>query len=1041
MPGAPRTSEESAGGTRPRSSTIMSAGSTGQPATGPARLRAMTGSWTSGGNIKVCVRVRPFNRRELASNESRCVHVRSRSEVALTDVLEAEKSFSFDRAYDSSIEPTHVDFASQETLMADLGVEVKENSLGGYNSCLFAYGQTGSGKTFSVLGSPDLPGLLPRVVSQVFDELSAGGEGMGTYSCSVAYLEIYMEALRDLLAPPGDTTKLEVRNSPQVGVYIQNLKETPVFTKHDVSQLLEFGAKNRMVAATCMNDQSSRSHCIFTLEIRRKIPGQDGQPPQLLRSKLNLVDLAGSERQKRTQAAGGTLKEGAAINQSLSHLANVIFKLAELAEKKGKSNSDFVPFRNSKLTMALMDSLGGNSKTIMIAALSPAEVNYDETLSTLRFAKRVKVVKTSAKQNAESEGSLVARLKAECEQLKAQIAQGQADRVAHEHLQDMEALVDKYGQDLEGQLVLARQMQDKRNDALKDLGLSSKSIGESLGLDESTPQLVNISNDPSLVGCLVYFLTQGDPIAVGSTKGCKIQLHGLGMKPTMAVIHNTDNLNISIEANEGRVLVNGQLVRGEQPLKHCDRLILGHAHCFRVMIPLAAIQDEARHVQQTHDLEVALAEVVPSNSDSYEKCKFFVRELQDRIGQQKAQKFLAEFGKVLTEVEEANAITTEVRPCEHLRFCAEVLTDLFLYQQEEPEVVVRLKRVETGRARLRTLMRKSRMTRVSTDDGEFVTKKPPLPDFEEETYETVAVLDVPSFQRRLVKLRAIYGDWAAEKGSSSGSEEEELGEGAGDDPLGEVNEEEETRRAERCASSARVSVVDSELIQLGRHKQETPARAPAKRTSARVGPSQEVPARQGITGSSPARSSKAGRRSQRSPAEQGAAAVASSQRPSTSGKHASQAVNEEHASDHIRWTQELQEQIRRIEETRAEHREAQEVLRQEVEAERRGWEEQCKSQEARIAQLEQAVLQAEAKDVRIAKLEAQLRGEGVSRPLTSHRTPATAQKLKKDGRELVEAARLASQLAKGLQGMRQGLLADQNLSPRGRNARLLERTA
>lgn len=812
MPASPRSSVEPAGqrasrtNNSSRARVSSGASSTAPPlATRQARANSGQAAPSSGGNIKVCVRVRPFNRRELGTQESRCVHVRSNTEVVLSDILEAEKPFNFDRAYDSSVDPSSEGFASQETLMEDLGVEVKRNSLEGYNSCLFAYGQTGSGKTYSVLGSPDAPGILPRVVSEVFDALGSGGEYAGAYTCSVAYLEIYMEALRDLLAPPGDTTKLEIRNSPQVGVYVQNLKETPVFTKQDVNQLLEFGAKNRMVAATCMNDQSSRSHCIFTLEIRRKLPSQDGGPPQQLRSKLNLVDLAGSERQKRTQAAGGTLKEGAAINQSLSHLANVIFKLAEMAEKKGgKANGDFVPFRNSKLTMALMDSLGGNSKTIMIAALSPAEINYDETLSTLQFAKRVKVVKTVAKQNAESEGSLVARLKAECEQLKAQVAKGQAERVDNEQLEAMEALVEKYGQqDLESQLDLARQMKERRSQALRDLGLSSTKIGESIGLDESTPQLVNISSDPALVGCLVYFLTEGDPITVGSTKGCKIQLHGLGMRPTMAVMHNRDNLDISIEANAGRVLVNGQRVQGEQQLKTGDRLILGYAYCFRLMIPLAT-QDNARQMQQNEDLELALAEVVPSNSESYQKCKFFVREMQDRIGQEKAQSFLQEFGKVLTLVEEANAIAKEVRPCEGLRFCAEVLTDVLRYQQEEPEVVIRLKRVETGRARLRTLMRKSRMTRTGDDIN--AGRKLMHSVVEEETYETVAVLDMASFERRLAKLRTIYEDWVGKPSSSS--ESEECSEADEDDPFGELDEAEETRRAERRTSSARASVAE-----------------------------------------------------------------------------------------------------------------------------------------------------------------------------------------------------------------------------------------
>ena len=309
-------------------------------------------------------------------------------------------------------------------------MDLLKNALDGYNDCLFAYGQTGSGKTWSVIGGKDMEtegGLLPRMIYEIFKLMTEkhNAEPEWTFQCRVSYLEIYNDKLRDLLDPKSGEEKskgLECRQHPNLGIYVPGLIESATTSPDEVMKLMDFGMKQRSVAATSMNDRSSRSHCIFTFSLLQ-LKGKPEKPSTMLRSKVNLVDLAGSERQKKTNAGGDRLKEGAQINQSLTALALVIHALAKGASAKKGAEKEFVPFRNSKLTFLLQESLQGNSKTVMIAAVSPASSNFDETVGTLRFAARVKKIQTKAVKNEESHGNMnevVKELKAEIERLKAE---------------------------------------------------------------------------------------------------------------------------------------------------------------------------------------------------------------------------------------------------------------------------------------------------------------------------------------------------------------------------------------------------------------------------------------------------------------------------------------------------------------------------------------------------------------------------------------------------------------------------------------------
>ncbi|XP_005865599.2 PREDICTED: kinesin-like protein KIF3A isoform X2 [Myotis brandtii] len=293
-----------------------------------------------------------------------------------------------------------------------------DSVLEGYNGTIFAYGQTGTGKTFTMEGVravPELRGIIPNSFAHIFGHI-AKAEGDTRFLVRVSYLEIYNEEVRDLLGKD-QTQRLEVKERPDVGVYIKDLSAYVVNNADDMDRIMTLGHKNRSVGATNMNEHSSRSHAIFTITIECSEKGVDGNM-HVRMGKLHLVDLAGSERQAKTGATGQRLKEATKINLSLSTLGNVISALVD-----GKSTH--VPYRNSKLTRLLQDSLGGNSKTMMCANIGPADYNYDETISTLRYANRAKNIKNKARINEDPKDALLRQFQKEIEELKKKLEEGE----------------------------------------------------------------------------------------------------------------------------------------------------------------------------------------------------------------------------------------------------------------------------------------------------------------------------------------------------------------------------------------------------------------------------------------------------------------------------------------------------------------------------------------------------------------------------------------------------------------------------------------
>ncbi|EXB39677.1 Kinesin-like protein KIF15 [Morus notabilis] len=369
-------------------------------------------------NVQVIIRIRPLSSTEISlQGYSKCVRQESCQTITWTG--HPESRFTFDVVADENV--------SQEKLFKVAGVPMVDNCMGGYNSCMFAYGQTGSGKTHTMLGDIEGGtrrhsvncGMTPREKEDRRDEKLK-------FTCKCSFLEIYNEQILDLLDP--SSTNLQLREDVKKGVYVENLKEVEATSARDVMQQLIQGSANRKVAATNMNRASSRSHSVFTCIIESKWESQGVTHHRFAR--LNLVDLAGSERQKSSGAEGERLKEATNINKSLSTLGLVIMNLVNISNGK----SLHVPYRDSKLTFLLQDSLGGNSKTIIISNISPSSCCSLETLSTLKFAQRAKFIKNNAFVNEDASGDVIA-MRIQIQQLKKEVSrlQGLVNGVAETH--------------------------------------------------------------------------------------------------------------------------------------------------------------------------------------------------------------------------------------------------------------------------------------------------------------------------------------------------------------------------------------------------------------------------------------------------------------------------------------------------------------------------------------------------------------------------------------------------------------------------------
>ena len=357
--------------------------------------------------VKVAIRVRPMNKHEKEQKSKICVDVdTANNTVACTSDKNETKTFQFDYVYPME--------TTQKQVYDEVAFPIVDSIFQGYNGTIFAYGQTGCGKTFTMMGvvkDPNLKGIIPNAFGHIFGFIKTEESKRFLVRCS--FVEIYNEEVRDLLG--NSNQKLDIREDPKKGTFVKDLTYVTLKDTVDIENCLDRGNKNRHVGATSMNDQSSRSHSLFTVyvEIEEKL---DENNKKLRSGKLNLVDLAGSERVGKTNATGQTFDEGKKINLSLTALGSVIDALA--------SNRKHIPYKDSKLTRLLADSLGGNTKTVMFANISPASYNYEETVGTLRYASRAKLIKNAPKINEDPKDALLRKYEEEIKALKEQLGGG-----------------------------------------------------------------------------------------------------------------------------------------------------------------------------------------------------------------------------------------------------------------------------------------------------------------------------------------------------------------------------------------------------------------------------------------------------------------------------------------------------------------------------------------------------------------------------------------------------------------------------------------
>lgn len=551
------------------------------------------------------------------------VDPKSKSAKAAT---EGQKTFAFDKSY-WSFDRNDPDYAGQDNLFDDLGKPLLDNAFGGYNNCIFAYGQTGSGKSYSMMGYGEDKGVIPRICQNMFERIGEMSQDK-CLSCTVevSYLEIYNERVRDLLNP-SNKGNLKVREHPSTGPYVEDLAKLAVQSFQEIENLMDEGNKARTVAATNMNETSSRSHAVFTLTLTQKRHDTETNMDTEKVAKISLVDLAGSERATSTGATGARLKEGAEINRSLSTLGRVIAALADLSSGK-KKNASLVPYRDSVLTWLLKDSLGGNSMTAMIAAISPADINFDETLSTLRYADSAKRIKNHAVVNEDPNARMIRELKEELAQLRAKLtgpaspglpseeqyapdtplekqivtitqADGTIKKVSKaeivEQLGQSEKLYQDLNQTWEEKLQKTELIHKEREAALEELGISIEKGFVGLSTPKKMPHLVNLSDDPLLAECLVYNLKPGTTMVgnVDAKTNAEIRLNGSKILSEHCTFENVDGVVTIVPRDGGAVMVNGQRVEKPKRLRSGYRIILGDFHIFRFNHPQEARAERA----------------------------------------------------------------------------------------------------------------------------------------------------------------------------------------------------------------------------------------------------------------------------------------------------------------------------------------------------------------------------------------------------------------------------------------------------------------
>ncbi|CAF1304619.1 unnamed protein product, partial [Didymodactylos carnosus] len=544
---------------------------------------------TTESRVQVAVRARPLNQREVDLKSPVIVSIHN-SQILLrkpNNELDTSKTFSYDFCFDS-MHFNNTNYANQEYIFQTLGEEIVQNAFEGYNTCVFAYGQTGSGKSFTMMGTHNDRGIIPRLCQTMFERISKK-ESSTNYNdhmnnsktfhpmednndsnttfltklspsthVEVSYFEIYNEKIRDLLNPNNNHEALK-----------------------EIETLLTEGNSYRTVASTNMNNESSRSHAVFTLKLTQTLITESTDTRSVKVSRISLVDLAGSERAPKSGEPAEYIRfqEGCNINKSLFTLDLVISTLAQQQTITDKSKKTFVPYRDSVLTWLLKDSLGGNSRTIMIATISSANDHYEETLSTLRYAEQAKKIVNYASINEDGPETIIRELQNEIDKLRKELTDTKETKECFEKLSseinENEKLMRTITKDWDECVAETEKISKERHEILEKAGISVCSSG--IGLEKDKLYLVNLNPDPSFNEVLVYYLkTRTNVGRPDASVKQDIELVGVGILSEHCVfeIRNQNQVYLT-PLNKSKTYVNGQLINNESHLHDGDRILCG----------------------------------------------------------------------------------------------------------------------------------------------------------------------------------------------------------------------------------------------------------------------------------------------------------------------------------------------------------------------------------------------------------------------------------------------------------------------------------
>ncbi|XP_040035341.2 uncharacterized protein kif16bb [Gasterosteus aculeatus] len=601
-------------------------------------------------SLRVAVRVRPLNKREKQFSSNVIIHmngnstsIRKPTSIRVDQQKDQDKTFIYDFSYDST-DPEGPTFISQERIFQDLGSGVMKAAFEGFNSCVFAYGQTGTGKSYTMMGHTGDEGLIPRICQGLFSEISRRGKSEAvSFRTEVSFLEIYNERVLDLLkrTKPADGG-LKVREHPRDGPYVENLSKQLVHNYSDMDDLIILGNANRTTASTCMNDFSSRSHAIFTISFTQA--WFDAEMPRETLSKIHLVDLAGSERADATCTTGTRLKEGANINKSLVTLGSVISALADLSAggQSKKKKQTFIPYRDSVLTWLLKDSLGGNSLTTMIATVSPADVNYGESLSTLRYASRAKNIVNSPTVNEDGSVKVIRELKEEVTRLRRLLEE--ANQVSHGDPSSSVKVEEELHQNQTRVLALTKEWTCKWGETqsiLQEETVALRKEGSGVVLGCQLPHLIGIDEDLLSTGIVLYYLKNGRTVIGSDESSCSqdIVLHGSGLLGKHCVLENRAGTVTLIPQDGALCSVNGSVVTDPCQLSQGDITQLGRGSMLRFNHPTEAAQ--LRYKLQRgplSDISLPLTDVSTSAEDLSQVMLQDPRRMRAELNQQEVER-------------------------------------------------------------------------------------------------------------------------------------------------------------------------------------------------------------------------------------------------------------------------------------------------------------------------------------------------------------------------------------------------------------------